>query len=285
MHFRKIQGLLFFVVCWVSALFSVGNSHVNEKNLNVGLRSIADEFLLQHGDSTTRILPIEKEGERYLIQFDNELAFEPDMLSYAAIKVSSKHLFVNKFIIETEKCSTSEVVHSFKIDIQQNDNMIPCKSRPLPKDCYKIYFTIIETPISKELNKTELSILFPIGLGGLFIVLVFFVWNKRATNAPNSEFLQIGEYQFDKKGMRLIYKGNSEELSGKEADLLALLYDNDGETLERDFLLNKVWGDEGDYVGRTLDVFISKLRKKLEQDPKIQIINVRGVGYRFAAGE
>ena len=51
--------------------------------------------------------------------------------------------------------------------------------------------------------------------------------------------------------------------------------------MEREVLLNKVWGDQGDYVGRTLDVFISKLRKKLEADPHVKIVSIRGVGYKM----
>jgi DNA-binding response OmpR family regulator len=51
--------------------------------------------------------------------------------------------------------------------------------------------------------------------------------------------------------------------------------------VERDEILNKVWGDDGDYVGRTLDVFISKLRKKLEADACVKIVNIRGVGYKL----
>lgn len=53
------------------------------------------------------------------------------------------------------------------------------------------------------------------------------------------------------------------------------------ETLERELLLNAIWSDEGSYIGRTLDVYISKLRKKLECDEKIKILNVRGIGYRL----
>ena len=60
-----------------------------------------------------------------------------------------------------------------------------------------------------------------------------------------------------------------------------LLYQKANTTVERDIILNKVWGDEGDYVGRTLDVFISKLRKKLETDSTIKIVNIRGVGYKL----
>ena len=55
--------------------------------------------------------------------------------------------------------------------------------------------------------------------------------------------------------------------------------------MEREKILATVWGDEGDYVGRTLDVFVSKLRKKLEADANVRIVNIRGVGYRLVLGE
>ena len=60
-----------------------------------------------------------------------------------------------------------------------------------------------------------------------------------------------------------------------------MLYNAANTTVERDVILNMVWGDEGDYIGRTVDVFISKLRKKLEFDSKVKIVNVRGVGYKL----
>ena len=265
----------------MSTLICVGNNDVNEKHLKVGLRLIADEFLLQHGDSTTRILPIEKEGGRYVIRFEKELGFEPDLLSSVAKKVVKENLTFKKLIVETVKCSTDEVVHSFEINNRINDNMIPCKARALPVGCYEIYFTITQLSYPKELAKTGLSIAVPVVLGILLILIGLYIRKSRKQQNINPELTQIGEYQFDKKGMRLIYKGKSEELSGKEAHLLELLFENESKTLERDFLLNKVWGDEGDYVGRTLDVFISKIRKKLEQDLNVKVINVRGVGYRM----
>ena len=63
--------------------------------------------------------------------------------------------------------------------------------------------------------------------------------------------------------------------------MLSLLYASVNETVNKETLLNKVWGDEGDYVGRTLDVYISKLRKKLESDTSIKLKNIRGVGYKL----
>ncbi len=60
-----------------------------------------------------------------------------------------------------------------------------------------------------------------------------------------------------------------------------MLHASANNALEREVILQQVWGDEGDYVGRTLDVFISKLRKKLEADTSVKIVNIRGVGYKL----
>ena len=84
--------------------------------------------------------------------------------------------------------------------------------------------------------------------------------------------------------MALWHNITKDELTSKEADLLALLHASVNTTVERYVLLKNVWGDEGAYVGRTLDVFISKLRKKLEADPSIRIVNVRGIGYKLILG-
>ena len=63
--------------------------------------------------------------------------------------------------------------------------------------------------------------------------------------------------------------------------MLDLLYVNLNQTVSREHILQVVWGDEGDYLGRTLDVFISKLRKKLDADSNLKIVNIRGIGYRM----
>ena len=73
------------------------------------------------------------------------------------------------------------------------------------------------------------------------------------------------------------------DLTGKEAELLNLLYENVNITVKKEEILHQVWGDEGVYEGRTLDVFISKLRKKLEYDESLRILNIRGVGYKLLA--
>ncbi|MEQ8323583.1 MAG: winged helix-turn-helix domain-containing protein [Vicingaceae bacterium] len=103
----------------------------------------------------------------------------------------------------------------------------------------------------------------------------------RRSQKKRLHLISIGTYLFDQKNMALLKGEERQELTGKENDLLQLLYNHLNSTVDRDIILKEVWRDEGAYIGRTLDVYISKLRKKFETDPSINIINVRGVGYKL----
>jgi hypothetical protein len=290
MRLEKIKNyLVSFILTMLLMSFNETSTSLQNQHIEVVMRMIGDEFLLQIGDSTSRIMPIKNDKGRYLIQFEHELSFEPEMLSMAAITVVEKTKMPKKFIIETEKCSTNEVVHSFEISDKRDDSMmVPCKSRPLPKDCYNVYFTILDEenkpipiPLKEKVVSADFSSIYFIFFGVVLIGLIGYWFRRKNTAIIHPDWIKIGEYHFDKKGMKLICKGKSEELSSKEASLLDLLYTNINQNVTREEILQIVWGDEGDYLGRTLDVFISKLRKKIETDPNIKIVNIRGVGYRM----
>ena len=102
--------------------------------------------------------------------------------------------------------------------------------------------------------------------------------------AKNQNTIVMGRFSFNPIEQSLTLEKTTIELSNKESELLKLLYSRVNETVERDEILNVVWGDEGDYIGRTLDVFISKLRKKLLADDTVKILNSRGVGYKLVIG-
>ncbi len=105
----------------------------------------------------------------------------------------------------------------------------------------------------------------------IFLVgLVIFLWQKRSKAVSDPNLISLGAYQFDKKNTGLLFKNKKTELTSKEADPLLLLHKQANKGIEREVILNEVWGDEGDYVGRSLDVFISKLRKKLEAGSRKQ---------------
>lgn len=289
MRFEKLRtSILFMLFALLFTSIQISPDDEEEQHLKVVIRMIGDEFLLQLGDSTSRIMPIEKHEGRYLLQFENEFGFEPDMLSFSAIKVFEEVKFNSDFILETRNCVTNEVVHSFEVSSKIDDSIVPCKARSLPKGCYEVYVTILKdetplpVPIQKEPAKTDFSFVYLIVIAVLMLGAVFWLLKKRKkVSIDNSDRVQIGEYQFDKNAMKLIYKGKVEELSSKETSLLELLFSNVNETVTRETILQAVWGDDGDYLGRTLDVFISKLRKKLESDSNLKIVNIRGVGYRI----
>lgn len=97
----------------------------------------------------------------------------------------------------------------------------------------------------------------------------------------NLEAIEIGKYQFNFTKQTLSYNEKTFQLTSREAELLFQLSEKKNELLDRTFILNKLWGNDDFFNARSMDVFISKLRKKLQYDSNIQIINVRGFGYKL----
>lgn len=97
----------------------------------------------------------------------------------------------------------------------------------------------------------------------------------------SNENLVLGNYIFNYNKQSLLFNEESVQLTHRESELLYHLYEKKNEILDRDFILKKLWGDNDFFNARSMDVFISKLRKKLNRDPKIQILNVRGFGYKL----
>ena len=96
-----------------------------------------------------------------------------------------------------------------------------------------------------------------------------------------SDIIEIGDYTFNFPKQQLRYKDeNSSQLTHREAHLLFLIK-NKNEVLDRSLILNKLWGTDDFFSARSMDVFITKLRKKLKYDKSVQIINVRGFGYKL----
>ena len=92
---------------------------------------------------------------------------------------------------------------------------------------------------------------------------------------------QIGRYRFDSRCQLLKLDDVERKLTSRESELLHLLCRHLNRTLPRDFALREIWGDEGYFVGRSMDVFISKLRKHLKDDSRVSILSVHGKGFRL----
>lgn len=102
-----------------------------------------------------------------------------------------------------------------------------------------------------------------------------------ASRANVGGTLKIGRYLFDPAKQKLSVDDREVTLSHREAELLRRLYQQRNEVLGRSEVLTELWGDDSFFNGRSLDVFITKLRRYLREDPKIQIINIRGRGYKL----
>jgi DNA-binding response OmpR family regulator len=92
---------------------------------------------------------------------------------------------------------------------------------------------------------------------------------------------ELGDYTFDHRNLMLSHPSEERKLTKKEAEVLRLLCLHADQVLPRELVLNMVWGDDTYFLGRSLDVFISRLRKYLKLDPKVQIVNVHGVGFKL----
>ena len=105
---------------------------------------------------------------------------------------------------------------------------------------------------------------------------------NRTQVQKTADILNIGEYQFNFPKQLLHFKEETPiQLTHREAHLLFHLIKNQNKVLDRSLILNKLWGTDDFFSARSMDVFISKLRKKLSKDENIQIINVRGFGYKI----
>ncbi|MEM9679078.1 MAG: response regulator transcription factor [Bacteroidota bacterium] len=105
---------------------------------------------------------------------------------------------------------------------------------------------------------------------------------SRTKVQKSAEVITIGKYSFDFPKQILHYQGEDPiQLTHREAHLLFHLIKNKNKVLDRSLILNKLWGNDDFFSARSMDVFITKLRKKLKHDDSLQIINVRGYGYKL----
>lgn len=105
---------------------------------------------------------------------------------------------------------------------------------------------------------------------------------KQKRDEPAPDVIQIGAFSLDHKNLMLTFEdGTQQKLTAKEAKILRILGMSANRVMERELVLNAVWGKDDYFTGRSMDVFITKLRKYLSLDPKIKIANIHGIGFKL----
>ena len=105
---------------------------------------------------------------------------------------------------------------------------------------------------------------------------------EMASSKPKGA-VNVGGFTFDYDRQILDLNGDSQRLTTKENELLNLLISNRFDVLDRNYALNKIWGDDNYFNSRSMDVYIAKLRKYLSKDPEVELVNVHGKGFKLLA--
>lgn len=160
-------------------------------------------------------------------------------------------------------------------EIRSIDNKIPIlflTAKSLPEDKLKGFELGADDYISKPFSMEEL-------LARMQAILRRSRQDKDM--ASGASVYSIGDYQFDYPRQILTWKESEQKLTSKEAELLKLLCEAKNEVLDRRYALNKIWFDDSYFNARSMDVYIAKLRKYLREDPRVELLNVHGIGFRL----
>ncbi|MBD1392062.1 winged helix-turn-helix transcriptional regulator [Mucilaginibacter sp. ZB1P21] len=277
--------LLLFTTAICAAFSFAGSDDYAIARREILLRRIGHELLLQSGDSTSRVLPVKKINENeYRIIFEKEFTFQADSLVGTTRRVLAKDPLAGDYIVNVLDSDKPGVVYGYAISKNKKDDIVSCKGRKQPKASYMISIKFKPTSINTATDRYLLGSL-PILA---FVGFLFFKPNKvqRALleDGQDAGMFTLGSALFDAKNRKLMVNGQTIELTGTETRVLLVFARSPNETIERSRLQKEIWEDEGVIVGRSLDMFISKLRKKLEVDPNLNIVVVRGKGYKLEVG-
>lgn len=125
----------------------------------------------------------------------------------------------------------------------------------------------------------------PFSMEELVLRITAILRRVRGKKEKEITMYKIGKFTFDTQKQTLVIDGVSKKLTTKESELLALLCAHMNEILERNYALKHIWIDDNYFNARSMDVYITKLRKLLKDDPQIEIINIHGKGYKLIAPE
>lgn len=258
------------------------NDETFSKLVKVALRNAGNSLLLQSNDSTSLVLPvIETEKNNFQLSFQTELSIAPDSLVKAIDKNFTALNFPNDYLVEVINCSNQEVSYSYSVSNNEEKNIVPCLGRILPLRCYAINVSFNQSTTLMGLNfGSSWYLLLLLGVSGM--ALFYFTRVKQHAEVPDTlSYATIGDYKFYREQNKLEKNGKNVKLTSKESELLQIFCDNQNHVVKRDLLIKEVWEDKGVFVGRSLDTFISKLRKKLKDDNRVNLLNVHGVGYKL----
>ena len=260
----------------------------DDEKINLALRQVGHQVLTAIGNDTSRIPPVlQLAANEFVLRLENE--FNYDTLPFIMAQVFEDYGIVEHYQVTIKNCQTDTLVLGYdKLAVEKEE--IACKGREQEIGCSNINVAFDETEMTFFSGKYLIVSI----LMFAFLLWIQHLINKKskvskALNASLMELesvkldnrLSIGNSFFDLQNQLFETNNLKKELTFREAKLLHFFMINPNRVLDREKILSNVWEDEGVIVGRSLDVFVSRLRKIIQDDSSLQIKNVHGIGYKL----
>ena len=258
------------------------------EKVNLALRRTAHLLLREAGDTSSRIPAVQQiSATTWVIRLEH--SFDYQRLPTFLHESLAVHQLASSYDVALRSCidNVLQLGYNF-LDFTQSPE-VPCQGRAFEPGCYtlKLSFSVPQP----DHDYTAIWLIISL-ITAAFMAAAWYASSQQqspveamAPVVQPSQALSFGHSSLDLANQILRSGETSYNLTYREAKLLQLLATHPNQVLERDFILKSVWEDEGIIVGRSLDVFVSRLRKILRTDPTIKVVAVHGVGYRLEVAQ
>ena len=288
-----IIGGLFVQFAGSGVSMPVTEQQAFAQQVNLAMRRTAHQLLTLAGDKTTRIEAV-KQLDKETFQLRMIRNFNYDELPAILAESLKRQNIKADYDVAVFDCKQGELQLGYSFRYTRPNEPVPCTGRMQDAGCYviQVRFTPLNLPAQPETKG------YAVGLAGILTALAYVVYNRKkrvmpaaapvAEQVPEAvagpeepQWQFFGESRLHTLNPVLVVDDVPYELTYREAKLLRLFIAHPQQVLDRELILKSVWQDEGVVVGRSIDVFVSRLRKLLQADPTLRIAAVHGIGYRF----
>ena len=275
-------GVALLVLHFTLSSTKLSETASQTESINLALRQTAHHLYNIKKDSTSTIPPVEQTSSNHFsLKLDK--AIDYDTLPFLLNQAFSDFNIPTNYEVTIRDCINDAILLGYSY-LSFSNKETPCAGRDQIVDCNIIGVSFTESNTSD--SKYILGSLF-----FFFASLAALIIGKlpvgkppiipAAVNKPGSDSILLADSDFTPKNLIIKVKDEVKTLTFRESKLLEYFFKNPNQVLHRDDIKENVWGDEGVIVGRSIDVFVSRLRKILKADQGLEIKNVHGLGYRL----
>ncbi len=248
---------------------------LQDEQSKIAIRSIGDDLLKSVGNYNDPIPPIKKVDSITLrLELKRTMMIVPDSL----VAISLKHLkksITPRAVVNVLDAKNKTTVYTYEINHLENNN-IPCLGRVLPESNYWI-----DVSFFRGANKISEGTIAILGGGFVLIFSVLLFFSKGINKQKRDNHYIIKGYKIIPDFNTIVFNGEAIQLTEKEMHIFNILIESEGELVTREYLTEEVWLKKGVVTSRSLDMYISRLRKKIKKISHTEILNHRGKGYVF----